>query len=685
MKNELADSLSSDVRTALSELSIDVNERNNYINNRDKVIYEDGLFDGLSFPDGSDKTLYNYLARAVDIHKSQMMGRGFQMYSTYNKVDLSIPEQDPQATDQQPDPAREQKQQELAKLKNKQLQSYADIRAKIIRGIIDDNGGMAKFEQACEIASSYGGVILKSWLDKKERRVNISLLETPQNYFAGWSDSDFRDRDYDAYVHQISETQANKLYGDKLAPDQYFELAQEGNPFGNENTADPIGTLGDTSASRTQTSRKMVNVIELTGSLKGWTNNGKDISNECKPGQEKPFSVLVVGGIVVQTIIDEDLLPRYWVIPNKIVPRRSWGASDISDSAIDINRSLIEVMSTWLTLFHQETSPVYKAKGFTATVLPKRNRKKATVIPMSVEQDIQELGQQNAFGPNSRQVIAELKDDLVRILGVGRVLFDDPTLNPNSNQALMTTLKGVIDIVESKQKIWEPVLIQMFTDALRLSAKIVPEIRDAVSDNDWRLYVRWPSVLRREDATYQQMWLNRFNSGTVSLSTYLEAMGVEDISEELDRLQDDMADKTRAAILSHQLGLLAQMVISPPSAPSPDVKVNLRGDLTPYQEANLASQQGFNDGPYPPTAGPQGQAGLAAQENADNQGFIEGNAFAGGTPIQQSPDGTPIQDQANPALTADQNTGQTASMPGSGAPAVSPQGAINMRNQREGK
>lgn len=683
------DDLSSDIMEALRELQLDVNVRNTYINERDRVIYEDGLFDTLEFPDGSDKTLFNYLQRAVQIHKSQHMGRGFQIYSSYNKEDIDIIPPAPA-----PDPNNEQAQQtkpedakKLAELKNKSLQALADTRAKAVRAIIDDNGGMAKFEQGAEIGSAYGGTIYKLWLDKKAKRVNISLLETPQNYFAGWSNSDFRDRDYDAYLYQISETQASKLYGDKLKAGEYFETAQEGNPFSINNniTSDPISTLNDSPMARTTTSRKMVNVVEFTGTLCEWSNDGKKMIDDCKPGEEKPFNALIVGGKVVQVIMDPDLLPRYFLIPNQVVPRRAWGASDISDAAIEINRSYIEVMSTWMTLFHRETAPVYKAKGFVTQNVPRRNRKKATFIPMTLEQDISELGQQNSFGPNSRQVLEELKDALVRVLGIGRVLFDDPTINPTSNQALMTTLKGVIDIVESKQKIWEPVLVDMFTEALNLSARIVPELKEAVADPGWKLYTRWPSVLRREDATYQQMWLNRFNAGTVSVATYLEAMGTEDLSEEIDRLRDDMADPVRAAILSHQLGLLAQQVIAPPSAPAPDVKVNLRGDLTPYQEANIASSQGFNSGPFPPTAGPQGQQGLAAGENADNVGFLTGSAFNGGTPIQQGPDGQPIQDQPNPVLTPDQNTGQTASQPGSGAPAVSPQGAINMANQQAGK
>lgn len=644
-QEEIRAELVADIKTALREVQQDVNTRNVYMNERDRVIYEDGLYENIDFPDGSDKTLYNYLQRVVQIHTSQFMGRGFQLFSSYNKEDLSAYE----------DGSDEQK---LAEVKNKKLKVLADTRQRVASAIIEDNGGMAKFERGAELGSAYGETIYKSYLDKKAGKVVISLLETPQNYFPLWSDSDFRERDGDAYVYQMSLAKAQKNYGSKFAEGELMSITTEGDPFTNSNTADPINQTNAASPTpATQSGRKMVTLIEFTGIIQGWCFEGKDKFYRCKPGQEKPFNVLIVGDKIVEVITAEDYLPRYWRVPNKIVPRRTHGASDISDSAIDINRTLLEVMSTWVTLFHGEISPLYKAKGFASQSIPTRKRKKATFIPMTLEQDITELGRQGDVGNASRQIIEELKDSLVRVTGIGRVLFDDPTINPTSNQALMTTLKGVVDIVESKQKNHEPILVEMFTDALKLATKIAPDLKEAIEDPGWRFYVRWPSVLRREDASYQQMWQNRFNAGNTSVETFLEAMGVEDISEEIDRIRDDMSDPVRAAILGKQLPQLAQNTITPPTtgAPSPQVKynvnVNAKTETDPEMNAAVIGE----------VMGGQPDAFPAPQEAPQPN---------------QTPD---LQ------LTPDQNQeGQTASMPGSGAPAVSPQGAINMVNQNNG-
>lgn len=675
---------------ALKLVNSDISNRNQYINKRDRVIYEDGLFDGLEFRDLQDKTMYNYMRRVVDIHVAQLMSRGLQIYSNYNKENpehVSEPQEQEQTGEgQEPQQDQSQIKEKLVDQKNKLKQINADARKKVVDAIIRDNGGRQLFLHGARIGSSYGTTIYKMWLDQKEKRIKIKLLETPQNYYAGFSDSDFRDRDWDAYVYQISETQAYKKYGSKLQEGQKFSTSVDGSPFTPYIESDSNTSLLQSAnvTQDTRTSQPMVTVIDFTGILPEWSYDGKKFV-KVKRGEEKPMSVMIVGRCPVQVVTTDKYMPRYYVIRNIEEPRRPWGKSDITDSAIDINQSIIQVMSTWLTLYHKEGWPTYMAKGFEGSKIPQRKRMATTFLPMSPEQSIELLQQSNAYTSISKTVVDELKESLVRVTNISRPMFDDPTINPASNQALMTTMKGLIDTVEDKQSRWEPAIIDMFTEALRLSVYVAPELKPVVEEDDWQLNVEWPSVLRREDATYQQMWLNLFNAGVISLETYMEKLGFADTTEEVDRIRDELTDPTTAAVLGKQLGALAQQTIMPPPENKPDVKVSLRGDLTPYQEANIASQQGFNSGPYPPTAGPQGQAGLAAQENADNVGFVQGNAFQGGTPIQQGPDGQPIQDQPNPQLTVDQNTGQTASQPGSGqAPPVSPEGAINQMNQRNG-
>jgi hypothetical protein len=256
-------------------------------------------------------------------------------------------------------------------------------------------------------------------------------------------------------------------------------------------------------------------------------------------------------------------------------------------------------------------------------------------------------------------------------------------------------MKPTSDIAEGKKQLWGPIIEQLFTDALETIASYDKDLAE-IATGDFELKVMWPSVMQKEDPVYQQMLLNRFNSNTISIQSFLELQG--ESKEEIDRIRDEMEDPLTAAINGRILQVLAQNVVAPPSD-KPEVKttVNLRGDLTPQQEANHATNLGFQDGPFPASMGPQGGQGLVAQENQDNQGFLTADAYKGGTPITRGADGQPVGMQAKDTNTGQQPQAQIAtpaqnqegtgvvSQPGSGATPVSAQGALNQTNQQAGK
>lgn len=630
------------VKKSLSIFSTDVEKRNSYIDKRRRYIYDEGLFEDLDFSRGRDKTMYNFCARAIDIHTSQFMGRGFRVYSTYNKADLSIfPEDSPEL--------------KQAELDNKQKKAYAEARKKAIDAIIRDNGGMEIFKRGAKLGSEGGNTVFKAWWDEKSKSYKIQVIENVNNYWAGWTATDFRDRDFDAYVYQISESSANRNYGSYLQPGESFETSVAGQPLV-ENVQETInGAVVSNTNPFSGDTRSMITVTEYTGYLTGFAGENGNLKAVAK-GKETPVNLHIVGNKLCSVITDESKLPHYYVIANKERTNWPWGLSDLSEGALDINKTYIDVMATGLTLYHKEVAPTYLAKGFGTQNLPKRQKQGTTMIPMELSQDISLLDAPQAYVSSTRQFLDELKENFVREVGIGRVMFDDPSINPTSNQALMTTLKPIVDIAEAKQARWEPELLQMFKDALEISAKHVKELKDAVADPGWELYIEWPSVLRKEDATWQQTWLNLFNAGVISIDTYLEKIGVDDTSEEVDRTRDDMKDPVKAAMRGRMLGEMAQQLISPaPTGPTPpQVKynVNVKSDATLDPSTNIGVIDEVMGG--------------------------DPEAFPAPQPGQATPD------QANPTLTPDQNTGQTASQPGSGTTAVSAEGANAMVAQQNG-
>jgi hypothetical protein len=192
-------------------------------------------------------------------------------------------------------------------------------------------------------------------------------------------------------------------------------------------------------------------------------------------------------------------------------------------------------------------------------------------------------------------------------------------------------------------------------------------------------------MIQKEDPIYQQMLLNRWNAGTISLQSFLEAEN--ESYEEIDRIRDEMTDQITAAIHGRSLNALFQLhFLPPPSQMPPKVNVNLRGDLDPGQVGDIAFDRGFNGGaaepnaPFPTSAGPVGYAGQKANDATMNQGMINGETSKPPMGVERGPNGQPIATQAN------NQPGQgVMSQPGSGAPAVSAQGAVNQQNQQNGR
>lgn len=679
----------SKVKASITPYQTEISIRNNYIAERDGYIYGDDLIGRIDLTDAMDITRYNWLARAVDIHTVGLMGRSFQVFSTYDKKDLSI------AKD-----IGDEQQLKTDHLLNKTLKSNADARRDLVASIIRENGDDDTFLGASEQASAYGFVVFKSWPDLENKAWRYEALENPENFVALWSDQNFRQRDADVYVHQISPLSANQLYGQYLEDGETFSLSQA------------IDTLSPIAQPAEKGEKTLVTVMEYTGYLAGiggsrtlskkqkdaYDGEGadskfpepEDYLIEVDPGEETRINLLIVGDKLVRVMTKEEELPKYYIIHNKKRPKRPWGVSDISKEAIDINITFLERMSNWNTIIDRVGFPKYIGKGFDGTNLPHPRPRVVEVLPVSETQDIALLGAPN-YAADFAQVIDKLEVEFVRSVSISRVLFDDPSLAANSNQALTTLMKGMTDTVERKQKIWQSQLRDMFEDMLRTAGKLWKEVGDLMDEDDnWHLSIKWPSVLRKDDSVYLQNLINRYNTGSMSLDTLLEEFGVDNVGEEIDRIRDNYQDPLIAAIMSRQTALIAQQLLQPPAPEgpkTPDIKVSLRGDLTPNQEANLAAQNGFLEGPYPASAGPQGNEGNASNTNVTNTGYIEGDQNKAGFGLQVAPDGSPAASTpAAPQTTPDANQPGTGimSQPGSGATPVSAEGANAMVNQNKG-
>jgi hypothetical protein len=359
-------------------------------------------------------------------------------------------------------------------------------------------------------------------------------------------------------------------------------------------------------------------------------------------GKETEMNVMIIGNELTRLIDEKKKVPHYYVLPNRRQRRRPWGMSDISDAAININLTYIEALSDWRTLASKVNFQKYKAYGFAADVqMPKPQPREVEYLPLAEGQDIVPLVAGDANGIDWQRQLDECKEQFVRETGISRVLFDDPSVTLNSNQALMTSMKATTDIAEAKKQLWAPILEDIFTDALETIAEWNPELKELVDpESEWHLRVMWPSVMQKEDPVYQSMILNRFNAGLMSVQSYMEAQG--DSKEEIDRLRDEMNDPITAGVLGHQLPMVAQIIVQAATA---EIQASLQAAFPQL---------------FPP------------QDQVSGEGNTPGvNSNGGGSAASITPT------QAN-------NVASPVSQPGSGATAASPAGALAQTAQNAG-
>ncbi len=544
----------SSLYSQLQGLESEIAQRNQHIDDRDQFIYSDKLERSVDVPIGHDFTPVNWLRRTVEIHKTMFMARPFQAISTYDTRDLSM--------------AQDANDRDHMEIVNNREKTLAELRRNLVDNIIRDNGGHSLFLEGAESASAVGSWILKTYYDEDTDKFIISPVEAVENCYAVWSSDNFREFTFFAYAYQLERGEAARRFG--LDEDE-LQTSPLGSPFlfssasyAGQQVGGPNSTVGAQSSNSGQTTgQPMVTIVEGTGKLDGWcSKNGKLYS--CPLGSEVAVNCVYVGGKLVRLIDTPKKLPRYYIFPNRRERRRAWGKSDITDAAININVTYIETLSDWRTVAGKVNFPKFKGFNFApGSTLPSFTKRKIQMLPLTEGQDLQPMPLGDGGSIDWSRQLDELKTLFVRETGVSRVLFDDPSVTLNSNQALLTSMKPTSDIAENKKQLWSPLLIQLFTDAINVIADHKGEYADLATGN-WSFKIQWPSVMQKEDPVFQQMLLNRWNAGTMSLETYLEMQG--ETKEEIDRMRGDFYDPITAAAIGHAMGPLAQYVLGLPSS-----------------------------------------------------------------------------------------------------------------------
>ena len=239
---------------------------------------------------------------------------------------------------------------------------------------------------------------------------------------------------------------------------------------------------------------------------------------------------------------------------------------NLIDQLIELNQYLDQLLSQQADIIQRYANPVVvaKATGQSPEAIRKAMGSPGAVIPVRPDGDLSLLG----WSGNIPAIDAQLQftiDSLFDLGGKPRSAFGQQTSQQSGVQTNLS-LSPTVQSNEYHESIWGQRLSTLNEMILKLWEKNMPgdviEFEGvAVKASGTQKYydvsitgediggwyknrIKWPSAMRIDDPVYIQNNLQQLTSDppAISLYTYLERVGTEDVEAEIDRIKEQLMD-----------------------------------------------------------------------------------------------------------------------------------------------
>lgn len=236
------------------------------------------------------------------------------------------------------------------------------------------------------------------------------------------------------------------------------------------------------------------------------------------------------------------------------------------DQLVELNQYLDQLVSQQADIISRYANPVVvaKATGQSPETIRKAMGSPGAVIPVRADGDLQLLGWSGNI-PAIDQQMQFVIDSLFDLGGKPRSAFGQQTSQQSGVQTNLS-LSPTVQSNEYHESIWGQRLSQLNEYILMLWEKNMEgdviefegsyrkqsgtqkyyDVSITGSEiNGWyKNRIKWPSAIRVDDPVYIQNNLQQLTSDppAMSLYTYLERAGTEDVESEIDRIQQQLED-----------------------------------------------------------------------------------------------------------------------------------------------
>lgn len=393
--------------------------------------------------------------------------------------------------------------------------------------------------KACLIKALYGHTFAKVWWDAMEKQPAITVLESPENLYVGWGDSDFRRMDWTIYCYGLSPQSASELYdveidavpvGENFVA--YVSQGDHADPLRQQNSSP---TINEPRGGRMRTAYEDLQVEVYDYWYRRYGTKSK------KP---EIWNAIYVGNALVEhrKHAEYDELP-YVLLPNTFIPGYPYGRPELYDLE-QIFREKDERLSEAGQMIHSAVGgQMWQVVGseapdeVSANFLPRPN-KVATPGPNAEIKTIQPF--LPAFPVE--EYLKRLDYELEGLSGLNELLKGQAPLTALGSSKAITAL---VAMYSSRMGMKRDLYYQWRKRIWRMAAKVWErKSREvgAIIDGQYALQVTAPDLTPRDALENAQKVQSLVQNRLISMERAMDEVGVDDPATEKDIIRSEQTD-----------------------------------------------------------------------------------------------------------------------------------------------
>lgn len=392
-----------------------------------------------------------------------------------------------------------------------------------------------KAHRACFVKELYGFTFAKVWWNAEEKRPSVTILDRPDNLYAGWGASDYSRLDWTVYCYGISAQSAREEYGLDVVPipvgDDKFV------PYVTSDHSDPIGSVYGTNAIvrgriRSKYERDQIEVYDY------WYKKAQG-----KGKKPAIWNALYVGNALVQNVEHKEFddIP-YILLPNTFVPGFPIGKPALYDL-----EQLFREKDERITAAAQMIQSVVGGQMWQLTGSEAPEEVPSSAIP--------KVNTVAAPGPNARieaiqpfmpqfaveDYLKRIDKELVEASGLSGPLLGNSPQDLSSSKAFIALVHQYGARISMKRDLLYSWRKKVWRVVAMCWERKNNEIKSLI-DGKYRLSVLAPDLTPRDELENAQKVINLVQNGIMSLRYAMDQVGIEDPEAEIVLIKQENSD-----------------------------------------------------------------------------------------------------------------------------------------------